>query len=76
MPPRHQTYRDIADDVEARIHRQEYKPGDQLPSAQQFADMYSVSKSTAERALMVLRERGVTEGISGVGTFVARRTGR
>lgn len=76
MPPRHQSYRDIADDIEARIHRGEYRPGEKLPSAQGFADLYSVSKSTAERALMVLRDRDLIEGVPGLGTFVSTTTGR
>lgn len=71
MPPRHQSYRDIADDIEARIRSGEYRAGQQLPSAAGFAELYSVSKSTAERALMVLRDRRLTEGSPGRGTFVA-----
>jgi GntR family transcriptional regulator len=76
VPPRHQSYRDIADDIEARIHQGQYKPGDKLPSAAGFADIYSVSKSTAERALMVLRDRNLIEGVPGLGTFVATPAGR
>ncbi|MEV4417050.1 winged helix-turn-helix domain-containing protein [Catellatospora sp. NPDC049609] len=76
MPPKRQSYRDIADDIEARIHRGEYQPGQELPSAAGWAEIYSVSKSTAERALMVLRERGLTEGVQGLGTFVAERRGK
>lgn len=75
MPPKHQSYRDIADDIEARIRSGEYKPGEQLPSAIGWAEIYSVSKSTAERALIVLRERGLTEGYAGRGTFVATPAG-
>lgn len=76
MPPRHQSYRDIADDIEARIHRGDYQPGEKLPSAAGFADIYSVSKSTAERALMVLRDRDLIDGVPGLGTFVATPTGQ
>lgn len=76
MPPRKQSYREIADDIESRIHRGEYKPGDELPSAAGWAEIYSVSKSTAERALMMLRDRGLTEGVPGRGTYVATNAGR
>jgi GntR family transcriptional regulator len=76
VPPRRQSYRDIADDIESRIHRGEYPPGSALPSAAGLADIYKVSKATAERALALLKDRGLTEGVVGVGTFVAMRTGR
>lgn len=75
MPPRKQSYREIADDIQDRIESGQYQPGEELPSAQGWADIYSVSKSTAERALMVLRDRGLTEGQSGRGTYVATNAG-
>ena len=56
VPPQRMSFRDIADDLESRIHRQEYPPGAKLPSAAEIADTYSVSKNTAQHALSLLRE--------------------
>lgn len=75
MPPQRQTYRDIADDLTERIRSGEYPPGSEVPSAARLADMYSVSKNTAQHALSLLRDRGLTVGVQGRGTFVATPTG-
>jgi len=70
MPPARLTYRDIADDLEARIRGGEYPPGSRLPSYAQVAAMYSVSVTTAQSAYRVLRERNLTETRLGFGIFV------
>lgn len=71
MPTRRLTYMEIADDLQARIRAGEYAPGGRLPSYAQLAVLYSVSVSTAQRAITVLRVRGAVEGDPGVGVFVA-----
>lgn len=73
MPARRQTYREIADDMEERIALGEYVRGSRLPSYRQLADIYSVSVSTAYRAVVLLQDRGLVEGEPGVGLYVARR---
>lgn len=75
MPPRHLTYKEIADDLAERIRAGEegYRPGDQLPSYKALADLYSVSISTASRAYGLLQDRGLTESVVGRGTFVPER---
>lgn len=70
MPIR-QTYLDIADDLQARIDLGEYGPGAAIPSYREIADMYSVGVSTASRAVVVLKARGVVRGESGRAVFVA-----
>jgi DNA-binding GntR family transcriptional regulator len=67
------TYRQIADDLTARIKAGEYAPGAKLPSYTQLAELYSVSISTASRAYGVLHVRGLIEGEHGRGVFVAER---
>jgi GntR family transcriptional regulator len=66
-------YRGIANDIEARIAAGEYPPGSKIPSYSQLADLYSVSISTAQRAVIVLRERGLVVGSQGRGVFVRER---
>ena len=71
--PRRMTYEEIADDLAARIESGEYPPDTQLPSYAQIAELYSVSLSTAQRAVLVLRLRGLTYTQPGVGVFVVDR---
>lgn len=65
------TYREIANDLAARIAAGEWKRGDQIPSTQDVADEYKVSEATAYRALSLLVDRGVLRGEVGRGRFVA-----
>ncbi|HEU4425292.1 MAG TPA: GntR family transcriptional regulator, partial [Pilimelia sp.] len=51
----------------------EYPPGSKIPSYSQLASLYSVSISTAQRAVIVLRERGLVQGAQGRGVFVRER---
>jgi GntR family transcriptional regulator len=66
-------YRGIANDIAARIATGEYPPGGKIPSYSQLAKLYSVSISTAQRAVIVLRERGLVVGAQGRGVFVRER---
>ena len=66
-------YRGIADDIVARIAAGEYPAGSRIPSYSQLAALYSVSISTAQRAVMVLRERGYVQGAQGRGVYVRER---
>jgi GntR family transcriptional regulator len=64
------SYRHIADDISERIRVGEYPPGGQIPSYAELADIYSVSVSTAARAVGLLRDRGVVVGSPGRGVYV------
>lgn len=69
------TYLEIADDLAARIAAGEYPPGKMIPSYAHIADIYSVSVSTAQRAVRVLQhERHLVVGASGRGVFVVEPT--
>ncbi|GAB3951830.1 winged helix-turn-helix domain-containing protein [Micromonospora vulcania] len=73
MPAIPLSYADIAADITARIESGEYQPGAKLPSYAQIGDLYSVSFSTAARAVALLRDRGVVVGAPGRGVFVRDR---
>jgi GntR family transcriptional regulator len=73
VPPARLTYRQIADDLTDRIYRGEYEAGGPLPSYAQLAVMYTVSVSTVQAALRLLRERGLMVSVSTRGTFVVDR---
>lgn len=64
------SYRGIANDIAERIAAGEYPPGSKIPSYSQLASLYSVSISTAQRAVMALEERGIVVGVQGRGVFV------
>jgi DNA-binding GntR family transcriptional regulator len=63
-------YLRIAADLRSKIEHGELLPGEQVPSVTRIAEDYGVSRSTARRALEQLKEWGLTEAISGWGTFV------
>jgi GntR family transcriptional regulator len=68
-------YEEVADDLLARINSGEYPPGSKLPSRAQLAEMYQVSSIVADRAMMILRLKGVTESLPGVGVYVREPAG-
>jgi DNA-binding GntR family transcriptional regulator len=70
MSTPHTPYLRVAHDLRSKIEHGELRPGDQVPSVTKIADSYSVSRSTARRALDKLKEWGLTEAEPGYGTFV------
>jgi GntR family transcriptional regulator len=70
MPTIPLSYAGIAADITARINSGEYQPGEKLPSYAQLSELYSVSFSTAARAVALLRERGLVVGAPGRGVYV------
>lgn len=69
----HPPFRQIADELRARITRGQLSPGDKLPSARQLAASYQVTLSTAHRTLTELRAAGLVIAARGVGTIVRHR---
>jgi DNA-binding GntR family transcriptional regulator len=70
VPPYLRVFAELRQRIEAR----ELGPGEQVPSAAQLAGEFSVSRSTARRALALLKEAGYTEASPGWGTFVKDQT--
>ena len=64
-------YRVIADELRARIASGEFQPGDALPSITRLSQEYGVAKTTAQKALQVLKDEGVARGVRGWATIVA-----
>lgn len=63
----------IAGDLRARIESGEFAPGDALPSITRLAQEYEVAKTTAQKALQVLKDEGLARGVQGWGTIVQPR---
>lgn len=66
MPP----YLRIAGELRDKISNGELRPGDQVPSIAKLAEQYSISRGTARRVLLQLRDWGLTEITPGWGSFV------
>jgi DNA-binding GntR family transcriptional regulator len=66
-------YLRVAADLRAGILDGTYPPGSALPSINRIAQEWGVAKSTAAKALAVLKEEGLARGIHGWGTMVTQR---
>ena len=67
LPP----YRQIADDIAARIRSGEIPEGGSIPSARQIASTWGVAIATATKVHGHLRASGLVRSVSGVGTVVS-----
>jgi DNA-binding GntR family transcriptional regulator len=66
-------YLRIAADLRQRIESGEFRPGDALPSITRLSQEYGCAKTTAAKALNVLKAEGLAVGRQGWGTLVAGR---
>jgi DNA-binding GntR family transcriptional regulator len=64
----------IAGELRAQIESGDFAPGDALPSITRLAQEYEVAKTTAQKALQVLKDEGLARGVQGWGTIVESRT--
>lgn len=65
-------YRQIAEDLRARIETGEIAPGEQLPTELELRDQYSASRNTIRDAIKFLATRGLVETKPGQGTFAVQ----
>lgn len=65
-------YRQVADDIRAKITSGVYEPGDRLPSERDLTDAYGVSRPTIRDAIGLLRSQGIVTAEHGKGVFVRR----
>jgi GntR family transcriptional regulator len=65
-------YRQVAAFIRQEIESGRLKPGDGLPSEQALADEMSVAYGTMRKALQLLRDEGLIETATGIGSFVAK----
>lgn len=66
-------YRQIKEEIAARIGSGRWAPGRRLPSENELVEMLGVSRMTINRALRELAGDGLLVRVHGVGTFVAER---
>lgn len=67
-------YRQVADDLRAKISSGELAPGAKLPSERDLVETYGVSRPTVRDAIGVLRSEGVVIAEHGRGVFVRQAT--
>lgn len=66
MPP----YLRVATELRGQIEHGELRPGEQVPSMAKLAETYAISRGTARRVLLTLRDWGLIEITPGWGSFV------
>lgn len=69
-PGRTALYRSIANELQDRINRGEWLPGERLPAEPVLGEQFGVNRLTVRQALSYLRQAGVLDIRQGSGTFV------
>ncbi|GAA2774282.1 MULTISPECIES: GntR family transcriptional regulator [Kitasatospora] len=64
-------YLRVAEVLQERIARQEWSPGDRLPSRSELGEEFGVGDNVVRRAQELLISQGILEGRAGSGTYVA-----
>src|SRR4051812_43716641 len=67
-------YTAIRDDFRRGIRQGDFAPGTRLPSENEIAKTYGVSRMTARQAISELALEGLVTRVHGSGTFVSQRT--
>jgi GntR family transcriptional regulator len=68
VPP----YRQIADDLRARIASGEIAPGRRIPTMVELEATYQVARDTIRKATQVLKDEGLVKTVSGMGIYVVK----
>jgi GntR family transcriptional repressor for pyruvate dehydrogenase complex len=63
-------YEQIVSQIERRVAAGDLKPGDQLPSENELAKQFGVSRTAVREAIKALREKRMVEIRPGRGTFI------
>lgn len=69
-------YQRIAASLRERIESGELRPGDALPSINRIAQEWGCAKTTAAKALNMLKAEGLVRGVQGWGTIVVPESER
>jgi GntR family transcriptional regulator len=68
LPP----YRQIAGILRRRIESGQYQPDARIPTESELMEAFEVARTTARRAIAVLREEGLIYTVPQRGSYVAR----
>lgn len=64
----------IYDELYKKIKNQVYQESEKIPSEQDLANEFQVSRSTIREALLLLRENGLIYNIKGFGNFISKNS--
>lgn len=67
IPP----YKQVAATLRARIKDGTIPPGRRIPSLVELETEFSVARDTLRKAVQVLKDEGLVETVTGMGTYVA-----
>lgn len=70
VPP----YRQIAEILRRRITTGKYPPDSRIPTESELVEEFEVARSTARRAVEVLREAGLIYTVPNRGSYVVRQS--
>ena len=70
VPP----YRQIAEILRRRISSGQYRADTRIPTESELVEEFEVARTTARRAVSVLREEGLIYTVPARGSYVAQRT--
>jgi len=66
VPP----YKQIAEIIRRRIASGEYRKGTRIPTESEMVETWEVARTTARRAIALLREEGLVDTVPQRGTYV------
>ena len=66
VPP----YKQIAAIIRARIESGEYSTGNRIPTESEIVETWEVARTTARRAIALLRDEGLVTTVPQRGTYV------
>ena len=69
VPP----YRQIAEILRRRIGSGQYRPDTRIPTESELVEEFEVARTTARRAVSVLREEGLIYTVPTRGSYVSRQ---
>lgn len=64
----------VVDQMLSKINKKEWGPGSKIPSENDLAELFSVSRTTVREAIQNLTSRGYLKRTHGVGSFVRPRS--
>jgi GntR family transcriptional regulator len=70
LPP----YRQIADILRRRIESGQYQSDTRIPTESELIEAFDVARTTARRAIAVLRDEGLIYTVPQRGSYVTRRS--
>jgi DNA-binding GntR family transcriptional regulator len=70
LPP----YRQIAAILRRRIESGQYPPDTRIPTESELVDAFEVARTTARRAIAVLRDEGLIYTVPQRGSYVTRKS--